>query len=97
MRIGCVPALPGFESHTSQPPRGHMALVWGTSSEAAWVVRSRDGRRWTRPKRLFRGNDPPDMRSALGRRGGWLVRDSNAGNAGTHPIRIAALPGPPRR
>ena len=61
------------------------------------IVRSRNGRRWTRPKRLFRGNDPQDLRAALGPRGGWLVWDSNPGNAGTHPIRIAALPRAPRR
>ena len=86
-----------FELTFAQGPRGHMALVWGTSSEAAWIVRSRNGRRWTRPRRLFRGNDPSDLRAALGPRGGWLVWDSNPGNAGMHPIRIAALPGPPRR
>ena len=57
------------------------------------VVRSRNGRRWTRPQRLFRGNDPQDLRAALGPRGGWMVWDSNPGNAGMHPIRIAALPG----
>ena len=38
-----------------------------------------------------------NIEAALGPRGGWLVWDSNPGNAGTHPIRIAALPGPPRR
>ena len=51
------------------------------------IVRSRNGRRWTRAKRLFRGNDPQDLRAALGPRGGWLVWDSNPGNAGMHPIR----------
>ena len=86
-----------FEVTFAQGPRGHMALVFGTSSEAAWIVRSRNGRRWTRPRRLFRGNDPQDLRAALGPRGGWLVWDSNPGNADMHPIRIAALPGPPRR
>ena len=73
-----------------------MALVYESGNSAS-IVRSRNGRRWTRPRRLFRGNDPQDMRAALGQRGGWLVWDANAGNAGVHPIRIAALPGPPRR
>jgi hypothetical protein len=86
-----------FEVTFAQGPRGDMALVWGTASDTAMIVRSRNGRRWTRPRRLFRGNDPEDLRAALGPRGGWLVWDANPGNAGTHPIRIAALPGPPRR
>ena len=81
----------------SQGPRGDMAIVWGSAYEDAKIVRSRNGRRWTRPKRLFRGNDPEDLRTALGPRGGWMVWDSNPGNAGMHPIRIAALPRAPRR
>ena len=40
---------------------------------------------WTHLERLGAG------------RGGWVVWDGNAGNAGSHPIRIAALPGAPRR
>jgi hypothetical protein len=86
-----------FDTSFAQGPRGHMTLVWSTASDTAMIVRSRNGRRWTRPKRLFRGNDPQDLRTALGPRGGWMVWDSNPGNAGMHPIRIAALPGPPRR
>jgi hypothetical protein len=85
-----------FDVTFAQGPRGHMALVF-ESGDAASVVRSRTGSRWTRPRRLFRGNEPQDMRAALGARGGWLVWDANPGNAGMHPIRIAALPGPPRR
>jgi hypothetical protein len=80
----------------AQGPRGHMALTYTTVSDAVVALRSRNGRRWVR-KRLFRGNDPEDLRSALGPRGGWLVWDGNPGNAGMHTIRIAALPGPPRR
>jgi hypothetical protein len=84
--------------HTfAQGPRGHLALVYAMVWDSVWVVRSRNGRRWARPKRLFRGNDPQDLRSALGPRGGWLVWDGNPGNAGSHTIRIAAIPGPPRR
>jgi hypothetical protein len=81
----------------AQGPRGDMALAWATTAETAMYVRSRNGRRWSRPKRLFRGNDPQDLRSALGPRGGWMVWDANPGNAGMHPIRIAALPRAPRR
>lgn len=81
----------------AQGPRGDMALLWGTAFDEAMIVRSRNGRRWTRPKRLFRGNQPEDLRAALGRRGGWMVWDANPGNAGMHPIRIAALPRAPRR
>jgi hypothetical protein len=86
-----------FDVTFAQGPRGHMALVFDSGSDAVSVVRSRNGRRWTRPRRLFRGNDPHDLRAALGPRGGWVVWDGSAGNAGMHPIRIAALPGPPRR
>ena len=86
-----------FDVTFAQGPRGNMALVF-ESGDSASIVRSRNGRRWTRPRRLFRGNEPQDMRAALGPRGGgWVVWDANAGNAGVHPIRIAALPGPPRR
>jgi hypothetical protein len=81
----------------TQGPRGDMAVVWGSSFDSAWIVRSRSGRRWTRARRLFRGNEPSDLRAALGPRGGWLVWDSNPGNTGRHPIRIAALPRAPRR
>jgi hypothetical protein len=85
-----------FELTFAQGPRGAMTLAYATT-RAAMVVRSRNGRRWTRPQRLFRGHDPQDLRSALGPRGGWMVWDSNPGNAGMHPIRIAALPRAPRR
>jgi hypothetical protein len=80
----------------AQGSRGQMALIYTTVSDTVYALRSRNGRRWAR-KRLFRGNDPQDLRAALGSRGGWLVWDGSPGNAGTHTIRIAALPGPPRR
>ncbi|MGH2968923.1 MAG: hypothetical protein ACRDK0_07650 [Solirubrobacteraceae bacterium] len=80
----------------AQGPRGDMALVWDSLDDAL-IVRSRKGRRWTKPRRLFRGDDPEDLRVALGRRGGWMVWDASAGNAGSDPIRIAALPHAPRR
>jgi hypothetical protein len=79
-----------------QGPRGNLALVY-RGLDGAYIVRSRKGRRWTRPRRLFRGNEPTDLRPVMGKRGGWMVWDGNAGNAGMHPIRIAALPGAPRR
>jgi hypothetical protein len=80
-----------------QGPRGDMALVWGSTDDAYAVRSTRDGRRWTRPRRLFRGNEPSDLRIAVGRRGGWIVWDASAGNTGSNPIRIAALPRAPRR
>ena len=79
-----------------QGPRGNLALVY-PNGEDAWIVRSRNGHRWTKPRRLFRGNGPGDLRPVLGARGGWVVWDGSPGNAGSHPIRIAALPGAPRR
>jgi hypothetical protein len=86
-----------FDLAFAQGPRGDMALAYGTASGSAMVVRSRNGRRWLRPRRLFRGGDPEDLRAALGPRGGWMVWDGSPGNAGMHPIRIAALPKAPRR
>jgi hypothetical protein len=80
----------------AQGPKGNMALVW-RGLNAAKIVRSRNGRRWTKPRRLFRGREPEDMRAALGPKGGWMVWDANAGNQGSNPIRIVALPGRPRR
>lgn len=79
-------------------PKGNMAIVYpsGTQSRAL-IVRSRKGRHWTRPRRLFRGNSPVDLHAVLGRRGGWMVWDGEGGNAGSNPIRIAGLPGAPRR
>ena len=81
----------------AQGPRGDMALVWGSSDGARAVRSTRSGRRWTRPRRLFRGHQPSDLRVAVGRRGGWIVWDGSAGNTGQNPIRIAALPRAPRR
>jgi hypothetical protein len=75
----------------TQGPRGHMAVLWRFLDDA-WIARSRNGRRWTRPRRLFRGSEPADLRPALGRRGGWVVWDGSPGNLGSHPIRIAAIP-----
>jgi hypothetical protein len=80
----------------AQGPRGDMAVLWSDSDDA-YMVRSRKGRRWTRPRRLVRGNDPSDLVAALGRRGGWLVWDASAGNFGSNPIRIAAIPRAPKR
>ena len=80
----------------AQGPRGDMALLWQTSDDA-YFVRSRTGRRWTRTRRLLRGNEPGDLRAALGRRGGWVVWDGSPGNTGSNPIRIAAIPRAPRR
>jgi hypothetical protein len=83
--------------HLAQGPRGDMALVWRFLDDAYVVRSNRKGRRWTRPRRLVRGNQPEDLRTALGRRGGWMVWDGSAGNFGSNPIRIAAIPRAPRR
>jgi hypothetical protein len=80
----------------AQGPKGDMALVW-RGGDAARITRSRNGRRWTKPRKLFRGREPEDMRAALGPRGGWMVWDASGGNQGSNPIRIVALPGRPRR
>ena len=80
-----------------QGPRGDMAVVWHSLDDAYLVRSNRKGRRWTRPRRLVRGNEPTDLRPALGRRGGWMVWDGSAGNFGSNPIRIAAVPRAPRR
>jgi hypothetical protein len=80
----------------AEGPKGNLALVW-RGLEAAKITRSRNGRHWTKPKRLFRGREPEDMRAALGPRGGWMVWDASGGNQGSNPIRIVALPGRPRR
>ncbi len=80
----------------AQGPRGDMVVLWRTTRGAAFV-RSRKGKRWTRPRLMFRGHEPVDLRPVLGRRGGWMVWDSSAGNLGSNPIRIAAIPRAPRR
>ena len=84
------------ELSLTQAPGGGMALVWAGTTDG-WLSRSRRGTRWTAPRRLFRGNDPGDLHAALRNRGGWVVWDGSPGNGGAHPIRIAALPRPPRR
>lgn len=80
----------------AQGPRGDLALVWPDSDDT-WFARSRRGRRWTRPRRLVRGSEPGDVQAALGRRGGWIVWDGDAGNLGDNPIRLARIPRLPRR
>jgi hypothetical protein len=81
-----------------QGPKGNLALVFPSGTlDRAFIVRSRKGRRWTKPRRLFRNQSPTDLHPVLGSRGGWMVWDGDAGNAGSNPIRISALPGAPRR
>lgn len=77
--------------HAAQGPRGDMIVVWQDGSSEVEYSRSRDGRRWTRARRLFRGHDPEGLRPALGRRGGWMAWESSG------VVRIAALPRAPRR
>jgi hypothetical protein len=79
-------------------PKGNFAIVYPSGThDRALIVRSRKGGRWTKPRRLFGGNEPTDLHAVLGRRGGWMVWDGDAGNAGRNPIRISGLPGAPRR
>ena len=77
-------------------PRGEFALLYRTLKDAR-IVRSRNGRRWTHSRRLFRGNGFTDIAAALGTRGGWAVWDGDAGYTGDGTIRAVALPGRPRR
>ena len=77
--------------HAAQGPRGNMIVVWQDGSQVVEYSRSRTGRRWTRARRLFRGHDPEGLRPVLGRRGGWMAWSSSG------VVRIAALPGRPRR
>ena len=77
-------------------PRGDLAVLWDDGTDA-YYVRSRKGGRWTRQRTLIRGNEPTDLRPALGRRGGWVVWDASPGNLGMNPIRIAAIPRAPKR
>ena len=79
---------------SAQGPRGDMIVTWKRTSDAVTYVRSRNGRRWTRPRTLIRGNEPEDVRPVLGKRGGWAVWASSCCDG---PIRIAALPRAPRR
>jgi hypothetical protein len=84
------------ELSLAQSPAGALSLIWPSGGDA-WIVRSRHGRRWTAPHRLFRGSAGGDLRSALGSRGGWAVWDGSPGNTGSFPIRLVALPRAPRR
>jgi hypothetical protein len=79
------------EIELAQGPRGNLALIWDTLDDF-WIRRSRNGRRWTAPRRLVRGSEPADYQAALGRRGGWIVWDGGAGNYGSNPIRLARIP-----
>jgi hypothetical protein len=80
------------EIELAQGPRGNLALILDTF-DSFWIMRSRNGRRWTAPRRLVRGSEPSDYQAALARRGGWIVWDGAAGNSGSHPIRLARIPG----
>ena len=79
------------EIELAQGPRGNLALIWDTLGDF-WIRRSRNGRRWSDPKRLVRGSEPSDYSAALARRRGWIVWDGSAGNSGSHPIRLARIP-----
>jgi hypothetical protein len=84
------------ELELAEGPRGEVALLY-QSLAGAWVARSRSGRRWTKPRRLFRGNDFTDVEASLGPGGGLAVWDGDAGYTGDGTIRAVRLPGRPRR
>ncbi len=83
--------LDTLDVRAAQGPRGDMIVLWRDGSSEVEYSRSRNGRRWTRARRLFRGHDPVSLRPALGRRGGWAAWSSSG------VVRIAALPKAPRR
>jgi hypothetical protein len=74
-----------------QWPDGAMTVVW-TDGARTLARSSRDGRRWSRTRRLFTGNEPSGLRVAAGRRGGWIVWDGDPALSTTdQPIRIVRL------
>jgi hypothetical protein len=71
-----------------------LTVVW---NEGSWTVGPAltGGRRWSRTRRLFSGNEPSGLRVVAGRRGGWIVWDGDpALSTSDQPIRILPLRGP---
>jgi hypothetical protein len=74
-----------------QWPNGALTVIWNEGS-STFARHSRRGRRWSRTKRLFTGNEPSGLRVAVGRRGGWLVWDGDVAlSTSPQPIRILRL------
>jgi hypothetical protein len=73
--------------------RSGLMVSWATTTRVRYRT-SRTGKRWSRTKTLFRGNEAEELRLALGRRGGWMVWDGNELNAGNDTIRIVPVPRP---
>ena len=74
-----------------QWPNGRLTVVWDEGSRTL-ARHSRNGRRWSRTRRLFSGNEPSGLRVAAGRRGGWIVWDGDpALSTSPQPIRILPL------
>jgi hypothetical protein len=74
-----------------QWPRGKLTVLFEVD-DALYRRNKSKGRRWSRAKRLFRGNDPYGLQAATGPRGGWLVWDGEPLVTTGHPIRMARLP-----
>jgi hypothetical protein len=74
-----------------QWPDGRLTVIWADGSRTL-ARHSRGGRRWSRTRRLFSGNEPSGLRVAAGRRGGWIVWDGDpALSTSDQPIRILPL------
>jgi hypothetical protein len=74
-----------------QWPDGAMTVIW-TDGARTLARSSRNGRRWSRTRRLFTGNEPSGLRVAAGRRGGWIVWDGDPALSTTdQPIRFIRL------
>jgi hypothetical protein len=74
-----------------QWPRGTLTVLY-EQDHALYRRDSRKGRRWSRPKRLFTGNEAGAVRGATGPRGGWLVWDGDTTPSSGQPIRMVRLP-----
>jgi hypothetical protein len=74
-----------------QWPRGKLTVLY-EQRDTLRYRRSRTGRRWSKPRRLFRGNEPVALRAVTGPRGGWMVWDGDVGPSTPRPIRLVALP-----
>jgi hypothetical protein len=74
-----------------QWPRGTLTVLY-EDDHVLYRRDSRKGRRWSRAKRLFTGNEADSVRAATGPRGGWLVWDGDTTPSSGSPIRMVRLP-----
>jgi hypothetical protein len=73
-----------------QWPDGALTVVYDEGSRTL-ARDSRNGRRWSRPRKLFSGNEPSGLQVAAGPKGGWIVWDGDPGLSDDEPIRIVRL------